>query len=123
MRTNRKKISDNYTRNAKVTNIVDGDTIDVDVDLGFNVYSKERIRLLRVNCPEKFGETKERGLSAKEFTTKTLLGKDIILVSQKTDSFKRWLGEVYYNDEKNKLKNFSDTLLENGFAEEFMTEK
>ena len=113
-------VKDNYTRKAKVVNIVDGDTIDVEIDLGFHATIKERVRLLRVNCPEKFGETKEEGLRAKEFATKELLGKEISLITHKTDSFKRWLGEVYYMNDNNEVRNFSNELLRNGYAVEFM---
>lgn len=112
-------IKDNYTRKALVTNVVDGDTIDVEIDLGYYITTKERVRLLRINTPEKYGETKEAGLLAKEFTTNALLGKEVFLVSYKTDSFKRWLGEVYYYD-NTELKNISDELLERNLATTYM---
>ena len=112
-------VKDNYTRRATVVNVVDGDTVDAVIDMGFYTKVTHRVRLLRVNCPEKFGETKELGLRAKGFTTNKLLGKDVYLVTQKTDSFKRWLGEVYF-EEDGELKNISDELLSNGHAVEYM---
>lgn len=41
-----------YEYAARALTVIDGDTLDVDVDLGFNIHSKQRIRLLGVNCPE-----------------------------------------------------------------------
>ena len=41
-----------YHYNAEVTRVVDGDTVDALVDLGFNTYSKQRIRLYGINTPE-----------------------------------------------------------------------
>ena len=41
-----------YEYAARPVKVVDGDTLDVDIDLGFNIHTKQRIRLLGVNCPE-----------------------------------------------------------------------
>ena len=115
--------TDNYIRKGKVINIVDGDTIDIEVDLGYHITINERFRLLRINCPEKFGSTKEQGLKAKEYTTNKLLGKDIMLKSHKADSFRRWLAEIYYINDNGETINFSDELLKEGLAVEFMVDK
>ena len=59
-----------YFYNAEVTKIVDGDTIDVIIDLGFNIWIKERLRLYGLNTPEtrtKDLEEKEKGLKAKKY--------------------------------------------------------
>ena len=114
-------IKDNHIRKAKVINVVDGDTVDVLIDLGFYTTVKHRVRLLRINTPETKGETKVDGLIAKEFTTRALLGKDVYLETYKTDSFKRWLGEIYY-EEGNEIRNISDELLKTGNAVPFMDE-
>lgn len=110
---------DNFIRKGKVVNVVDGDTIDVDMELGFYVTIRQRFRLLRINCPEKYGETKEQGLQAKSYTESKLLGKEIIFQSTKTDSFKRWLAEVWYTEDGNEI-NISDELLANGLATKYL---
>ena len=42
-----------YTFKATCTNVVDGDTIDIDLDLGFETFAKRRVRLLNVDTPER----------------------------------------------------------------------
>jgi endonuclease YncB( thermonuclease family) len=51
-----------YTYKSKVTKVYDGDTITVEVDLGFS--NSQTFRLLRINCPEVRGESREEGLKA-----------------------------------------------------------
>lgn len=113
-------IQDSYIRKAKCINVVDGDTIDVDIDLGFYTTIRQRFRLLRINTPEVYGEDKLFGLASKEFTQEKLLNKQIVFKSTKTDSFKRWLAEVWYIDEAGNQINISDELLANGLAELYM---
>lgn len=86
-----------YTYNAKVLNVVDGDTFDLMVDLGFSIFHKVRVRLLEIDTPETRGEETELGLKCKDFARNLLLGEDVIITSKrvsedvKTDSFGRWL--------------------------------
>ena len=62
-----------YEYSCKVVKIVDGDTIDVDIDLGFGVWlKKQRIRLFGIDTPESRTrdlEEKKYGLAAKEYLT------------------------------------------------------
>lgn len=111
--------SDNYIRKGKVINIVDGDTVDIDIDLGFYTTIRQRVRLLRINTPEITGEEKELGLVSKAFTEQALLGKEVVFQTTKTDSFKRWLAEIWYTDNIGNQLNISDVLLNNGLAEPY----
>lgn len=93
-----------YDYNAIVVNVVDGDTFDLEVDLGFNISHKIRARLLGIDTPEKFGDEKEYGLLCKEYASKRFLHKKVYIHSEKevdikTDSFGRYL--VYLWDENN----------------------
>ena len=89
-----------YEYKAVITNVVDGDTFDVDIDLGFHIHIYERVRLLDVDTPEKFGDEKHLGLIMKKYAEKEFLGKEVVLKSEKknteavTDSFGRWLVRV-----------------------------
>lgn len=94
-----------YKYKAVITNVVDGDTFDMDIDLGFNIHIHERVRLLDIDTPEKFGEEKELGLIVKEYATYNFLGQEVIIESEKedvgadTDSFGRWLVRATINGE------------------------
>lgn len=95
-----------YKYKAIITNVVDGDTFDMDIDLGFNIHIHERVRLLDIDTPEKFGEEKQLGLIVKQFAESSFLGKEVIIESEKadvaanTDSFGRWLVKVVIRGEE-----------------------
>ena len=107
-----------YTYEAIVTNVVDGDTFDMDIDLGFHIHIHERVRLLDVDTPEKFGEEKELGLIVKSFAEKMLLNQKVIIESEKenvaanTDSFGRWLVRVRFPEASEDIaKTYNDLCL------------
>jgi len=83
-----------------VVHIVDGDTVDVDIDLGFGIWlRKERIRLYGIDTPESRTrdlEEKKYGYAAKDFLT-GMLDDDIILKTHrdKAGKFGRILGELW----------------------------
>ena len=88
---------------ALITNVVDGDTFDMDIDLGFNIHIHERVRLLDIDTPEKFGKEKDLGLTVKQYAINHFLNKEVVINSEKadeaanTDSFGRWLVRVNVN--------------------------
>ncbi|WP_090881172.1 thermonuclease family protein [Bauldia litoralis] len=92
-----------YLYRAEVVRIVDGDTIDVDIDLGFYIWIRnQRIRLFDIDAPEVNGATKAAGVAASEYLEKLLDGKTVIIRTVKgkdgadrDDSFGRWLGTIY----------------------------
>lgn len=58
-----------YIYQCKIVKVVDGDTLDLEIDLGFNIKIKERIRLLNVDTPEVFGTNAvPEGIAASNFT-------------------------------------------------------
>lgn len=90
-----------YWYSAKVLKIVDGDTFDVLIDLGFNVHHKARVRLYGVNTPEsrtKDLKEKELGLKAKQFTTDWLNRHTEVFIKTIADAnekYGRTLAQVY----------------------------
>lgn len=94
-----------YEYKAVITNVVDGDTFDMDIDLGFNIHIHERVRLLDIDTPEKFGKEKELGLIVKQYATRLFKDMGVIIRSEKadvaadTDSFGRWLVRVIFDGE------------------------
>lgn len=93
-----------YEYKAKVINVVDGDTLDLDLDLGFDTHivggDNGRIRLYGINTPEKTGATKEAGLKAKAFVEAAVLGKYVTVqtMKDKNEKFGRILGTILYTD-------------------------
>ena len=90
-----------YEYRCKITRVVDGDTVDVDIDLGFGVWlHKERVRIYGIDTPESRTrdlEEKKYGLAAKEFVKQFVKGNNIILRTEKYDAkgkFGRILGDI-----------------------------
>ena len=89
---------------CKVTNIVDGDTVDVDIDLGFGVWLRDqRIRLYGIDTPEsRTSDPSEKlyGKAAAEFLKKWLDGGDVTIKTHKDErgKFGRILGELWVFD-------------------------
>lgn len=91
--------------NAEVKKVVDGDTFDIIIDLGFDVLKKGRVRLYGVNTPESRTsniEEKEKGLAAKEFTDQWLTKANHIVkietIIDKNEKYGRVLAKVWDND-------------------------
>jgi micrococcal nuclease len=102
---------------CKILRILDGDTVDVDLDLGFKVVlSKERVRIAGIDTPESRTrdlEEKKFGLASKE-RLKQLLGKTAVVRTMKPDSkekFGRILGDFIVDG-----KSVSEILIEEGYA-------
>ena len=88
-----------YRYNAKLLRVVDGDTIDVMIDLGFDIQIKKRVRFLGINAPESRPrdlEEKNRGLAAKE-RVKCILAEigTFEIHSEELGKYGRVLGSIY----------------------------
>jgi micrococcal nuclease len=87
-----------YVWRAAVARVVDGDTVDLVIDVGFRGTRAERVRLIGINCPEVHGPTAAAGRKAAEFTRQwvTEFGTPSVVVETfKSDVFGRWLARVY----------------------------
>ena len=110
-----------FTYNCRIAKIVDGDTIDVDIDLGFGIWkTNERIRLWQIDTPEcrtRDKEEKKYGLIAKNFVEQHLpIGKIFELQTLEKDKFGRYLGAVFV---KNRLS-INDMLLKANLAVKYV---
>lgn len=105
-----------YNYKAKIVNVVDGDTVDVAVSVGFLLTATLRLRLLGVNAPEMHGSTRDAGRAARAFVESNLLGKDVVIHTEKGDAFGRWLSVIYLDGEL-----FNQRLIDEGHAVPFMT--
>ena len=98
-----------YEYRCSVVKVIDGDTVDVDIDLGFGVWlRKERIRLRGIDTPESRTrdlEEKKYGLMAKLFLQKMLSETDIILKTFKDaeGKFGRILGDLYQTNDSTSI--------------------
>ena len=105
-----------YTYKAIVTKIVDGDTVDLDIDLGLGMWSKStRIRFLNINTPEVRGKEREAGLAAKRFVEDIIpIGCSVYIttVKDKRGKYGRLLGTIYTD----KGANINSLLLDEGHA-------
>lgn len=95
-------------------NVVDGDTIDILIDLGFGVYTKQRLRLARIDTPElNSSSEEERGKAkvSKQYVIDTALNKEVIINTTSKDKYGRYIAEVFIED-----VNLSDLLLSLEYA-------
>jgi micrococcal nuclease len=90
-----------YTYNSHVTKVYDGDTITVDIDLGFGVFLRnQKIRLAGIDAPEIRGDEREAGLVSRDWLREQVLDKDVVLKTYKDKKGKygRWIADVHIDD-------------------------
>jgi micrococcal nuclease len=104
----------------QVTNVVDGDTIDVVIDLGFDISFTSRVRLAGIDTPE--SRTKDKaekvlGLESKKYLSDRIkAAKNIVIRTEKINSsekFGRILGWLYLDGESNSINH---EMIEKGYA-------
>jgi len=105
-----------YEYNAKLLKVVDGDTIDAMVDLGFSTFTKQRIRLYEIDTPEvrtRDLEEKKAGLKAKKRLIELLEQNNgtFVLKSHGLGKYGRCLGEIFTNN-----RSINQILLKEGLA-------
>jgi len=102
----------------EVVKVVDGDTIDIIIDLGFDLTKKERVRLAGIDTPEsrtKDLEEKELGLEAKEFLERRIADCENLWVSTEKDGkYGRMLGNIWCG-----VININEEMVSRGYAWEY----
>jgi micrococcal nuclease len=110
----------------KVTGVVDGDTIDCDIDLGFNVSYSQRVRLAGIDTPE--SRTKDKfekslGLEAKEYLKAKIKDAESVVIKTElpdsSEKYGRILGWIYVNGS---TKSVNEQMIEDGYAWGYMGE-
>ena len=85
-----------YEYRAIIYNVVDGDTMDFEIDLGFGIRYDGRLRLWGYNTPEVRGEEKEAGLIVKAYLKEILEGQEVKVRTRKWQGkFGRYIAEVF----------------------------
>lgn len=112
-----------YIYKAVIKRITDGDTIVVDIDLGFEtVINNVKLRLYGINTPETKGASRVAGLESKAFVERQLPVGSIVLLKtykDKTEKYGRYLAEVTKEGETDTI---NMTLLRLGLATEYYGE-
>jgi micrococcal nuclease len=104
----------------EVKNVVDGDTIDVIIDLGFDILFSSRVRLAGIDTPESRTTNKAEkalGLESKEYLKKHLKdAKSVVIKTEKMDSSEKYgriLGWLYVNGD---TESINDKMINDGYA-------
>ena len=117
-----------YNYNATCTRVVDGDTVDAMIDLGFGVHVKKRIRLAGIDTPESRTRDKQEkilGLAAKDRLKSMLDGANNVFELESTElgKFGRVLGRLHIDklDGKDLITKtcINDCLVKEGYATEY----
>lgn len=120
-------MSERFWYGATVLDVVDGDTVDLMIDLGFKIHHKIRVRLYGVNTPEsrtKDLAEKEMGMKAKQFTKDWLTSHKWVYVNtipDKNDKYGRILARIYSSELVNDPKTacLNTDIIQAGYAREY----
>lgn len=109
-----------YQYASKVTHVADGDTVDLNVDLGFMVSVLVRFRLAEINAPEMKNETLAAGKASKAHLEALLADAQqgiIRLDSMGKDKYGRWIAKLYYvSTQTGETVDVSARMVADGFA-------
>ena len=117
-----------YEYNCKVKRVVDGDTMDVILDLGFDIHHAVRVRMAGIDTPEsrtRDKDEKARGKLSKAFLKESIKGKKIVLKTKIKDSkgkFGRVIAEVWAEFEKGSLRNINELMIKECYAVKYNAE-
>lgn len=115
---------DPYVYPASAVRVIDGDTMDVCLDLGFGIKRATRVRLLGINCPEIHGPSKPAGAAAKTFVESIVKPGDALLIQSRAlqpsqDAFGRALVFLWVGEAQNTL---NQLLIDKGHAVPYLHE-
>ena len=107
-----------------IDKVIDGDTVDVTIDLGFNLLQQVRVRLTGIDAPENRTldlEEKAKGIMAREFLKDTLENaKYLTLETTKTGKYGRYLGNFYDRWGLNEEQHINQLMIKEGHAVEYV---
>lgn len=118
-----------YTyRIKRLNSVVDGDTIDCEIDLGFDISISQRVRLAGIDTPEsktKDLNEKKYGLEAKEFLKKKLAEckGSLVIKTEKMDSTEKYGRILGWLFEDGKEVSFNQTMIDEGYAWTYLGDK
>ena len=105
-----------YYYKAKVLSVYDADTCTLLIDVGFNMFLKEKVRFMGIDTPEirtRNPKEKALGLEARDWVREQILKKDVMFVAHKEGKFGRYLVDIFMGDTTVTINNL---LIEKGYA-------
>ena len=108
--------NDLYRYKAEVVRVVDGDTFEARIDVGFRIKVESSVRILGMNASERKGATKVAGEVAKDALTRLLAAGPIRVRTEKPDSFGRALAEVWFLNGLGQWESVSEFMIRHGYA-------
>ena len=107
-----------YKYNAKVISVYDGDSIRVNIDMGFSTWILNKpLRLKGINAPEVRGQDRAAGIAARDALRALILGEDIIIHVSKRATHKgkygRYIADIWCADSRQSVNNW---LVQSGYA-------
>jgi micrococcal nuclease len=112
---------------SRLYEVVDGDTIEVDIDLGFDIAIHKRVRLAGIDTPEsrtKDAYEKKLGLESKEWLKQKLKDAETLRIKTEkpdsTEKYGRILGWLYIGNEATSI---NETMIQQGYAWSYLGEK
>jgi micrococcal nuclease len=117
-----------YEYKCEVKRVVDGDTMDVILDLGFDVLHSVRVRLAGIDTPESRTrdlDEKARGKLSKAYLKESIKGKKVVLKTRLKDSrgkFGRVIAEVWAEFEEGSLRNVNELMIKECHAVKYNAE-
>lgn len=108
-----------YNYRAEIVSIYDGDSVTMNIDLGFKSWLiNQKVRLYGIDTPEIRGEERSDGLAAKARLIELIDGEEVIITSYKDKAGKygRWLATIYLKDGDDWI-NINQLLVDEGLAE------
>lgn len=103
-----------YHYRAELVRIVDGDTVELRIDVGFHFWFRYNVRLMGIDTPEVRGETKAAGLAASAALREKIEGKELFVRTYAPDKYGRWLATLFVDGE-----DINQWLIDNGFAKPY----
>lgn len=111
------KLDPLYTFKGKVDQVVDADTVDATLDVGFNMFTKQRLRIDDFDAPEtwrpKSESEKQHGLEATERAKELLLNKELLFITSKSAGIYGRFGAAIVLDNG---EDFATKMISEGFA-------
>lgn len=107
---------DLYRYKAEVIRVVDGDTFEALIDVGFAIKIAASVRIVGIDAPELKGDNKEAGQEAKEALARLLADRSVRIRTEKPDSFGRALAEVWIDSKIGGWFSVSEHMIRSGYA-------